>query len=182
MSKKTLPHHDLLDQVQLNVILIVHELPMIQSLLKWVKYTAEGKHPSNPMGWMLLSDREWTHKEQIEKLSQLSNSVLELGKPLRLLQKGINAFSENHKKIERAIFTLNAAYAEIPFIETDIQLMKLGHSLFEDQELTSHFLLFSDKTSQMLKKASNLKQTILDEVIASLSFSTEEETRLPDFY
>lgn len=175
MKKKPLPHHDLLDRVQLAVIPIIHELPLIQSMLKWAKHITEGTTHSHPMGWMLISENDWSQERQIEKLSQLAHSTNELGKALKPLVSKLKEFHTEHQKIERAIFTLNATYREIPLIDPDIQLLKLGHSLFENPDLVAHLYQYVEKTSHMLTKAAYLKQVLFDDVINSLSVNPPTE-------
>lgn len=164
-----MPHHDLLDKVQLSVIPIIHELPMMQSLLKWVKHMLDGKSQAHPMGWMLLSEDNWSQEAQIEKLSRLCHSVNELGKSLKPLMSNIQDFAKDHRKIERAIYTLHGAYREIPMIEPDIQLLKMGHTLYDNPDLVAHLFDYAEESSTTLTKASHLKQVLFDEIIDGLS-------------
>ena len=165
-----MPHHELLERVQLSVIPIVHELPPIQSLLKWVKHINEGKTQDHPMGWMVLSEENWSQEAQIEKLTRLCHSVNELGKSLKPLMSNVKDYEETHKKVERSIYTLHGAYREIPMIEPDIQLLRIGHSLYENPDLVDHLFNYADKTSTTLTKASHLKQVLFDEIMEGLSF------------
>ena len=171
MRRKPLPHHQLLDRVQLAIIPVVHELPVIQSMLKWIKYIIDGKTHSHPMGWMLISENDWSQDRQIEKLTQLSHSTNELGKALKPLVCVLKEFAKDHQKIERAIFTLDASYKEIPLIDPDLQLLKLGHSLFESPDLVEHLYNYVEKTSTMLTKASYLKQILFEDVIEGLAIN-----------
>ena len=177
MSHHPLPHHDLLDELQLCVVPIVHELPAVTSGIKWIRNALDGTHNNNPIGCMLFSDGTWSSEKQIEKLLRLNLSVKSLKKPLRQLYAGLKSFNKNHQKIERAIFAMNAVYREIPPIDSQIELLKLGQTLFEDPNLVMHLTDYVDKTSEMLKKASTLKHTIVNEVISSLSFSKDPQDK-----
>ena len=49
-------------------------------------------------------------------------------------------------------------------------------SLFDEPELVDSLLAYTEKTQEMLKKISELRQTVIEEVLASLS---PVEPRIP---
>ena len=75
MGRRPLPHHKTLDQIQLNAIPIVHELPLVLSLIKWVQKTLNREQGSHPMAWMLHSCEAMSYPQQIEKIISLNESV-----------------------------------------------------------------------------------------------------------
>ncbi len=169
MGRRPLPHHKTLDQIQLNAIPIVHELPLVLSLIKWVQNTLKGRQHHHPMAWMLLSSEVMSYSQQLEKIISLNKSVNQQKKTIRDLFINVGSFAKKHRKIEKAIFSLNTTVRELPIIEPEIHLLKMKSSLFDEPDLVDSLSIYTEKTQEMLKKVSELRQTVIDEVLASLS-------------
>lgn len=180
-SKNPIPHQHLLDELQLLMLTIVHQLPVVSSMLKWAKATVDGKPIPGPMGWMMIVDPEWTNQDQINHLVALRQSVSELKKPLHQIMTHIQEFT-HIKPIERAIFALHRAYKELPIIEPEMELLKLGHNIFENKELIPNLVEYTEKVSKLQEKGSHLKQTVVHEIINRLSIPTNpiKEMRFSD--
>ena len=169
MRRTPLPHHNLLDQIQLNAVSLSHELPIVQSLIKWIQKTLHQKQDSHPIGWMFVSCSALSHSEQVEKIVGLNESLSQLRKSVKTLVIHVGSYAKHHKKIEKALFTLNDSFRKIPPIEHEIQLLKMNTSLFDEPDAVGYLLDYTEKTAEMLKKVSHLKQAIIDEVLHSLS-------------
>ena len=177
MKKHPLPYHHLLDQIQLLIPPIAHELPVIQSLLKWILKTLKKDHQMHPMGWMLVHEGKLWQEEQTLKLIRIQECLKELQSPLHVLFIHVRTFTQHHKKIEEAIVALNGAFHEIPLIENELNKLREKPSLFDQPELTEQLFFFTERVREMLTKTSTLKQIMLDEMVQSLSLNIQDSLK-----
>lgn len=173
-TKAAIPHQKLLDALQVAMLPIIHQLPVVTSMLKWAKAATDGKTITGPMGWMMIVDPEWTNQDQTDHFINLKRSVSEIKKPLVQIISHIHEFS-SIKSIEKALIAFQQSYKELPIIDPELALLKLGHNLFENKDLIPNLLDYVEKLSKLQEKGSNLKQIVVREVINRLSIPAREE-------
>lgn len=164
MEHAILPHNHLFDELQLAMLPITKELPIIQSLLKWAKSTIDRKETPISLSWIV------DNRMQIETLSSLRKSLQELSHPLKELMSHLPQFFP-FKPIKDALITFNKNYLEIPPIDNELHLLCLGADLFENKELLTKLILFTEKSLKLQEAATTLKKALLDELLHNLSFS-----------
>ena len=173
MDKTFLPHTALFDELQIELTQVSRDLPLVSSMLKWVKATTDKEALPINFGWMLSSELNLSHEKQVEKLSALKARAQDLSRPLKELMQHILQFS-HLKQVEKALISLHKSYLEIPQIDNEMHLLYLGTDLFENKELLAKLLLFTEKLTKLQESSLLLKKAILDTLIQNLSMSLDK--------
>ena len=173
MDKSFLPHHQLFDELQIVMTQIVRELPVVNSMLKWTKATLDREALPINLGWMLSNNLSLSQEKQAEKLNALRLSIQELSPTIKELMRHILQFSRM-KPIEKALIAFHKSYVEIPLIDNEINLLCLGSDLFENRELLSKLLLFTEKLLKLQEASTHLKKALIDTLLQNLSLNFEK--------
>ena len=166
--KDSIPHASLLQDLQLGMLTIFHQLPIVSSMLRWAKAASEGGPMIGAMGWMIVVDPEWTKQDQIDHLTALRRSIIDLKAPLDELLLRLGDFS-HIQPLRKAITSFYNAYQELPLIEPELQLLQLGHNIFEDKAILPHLIDYIEKVSKLQEQGSHLKHLLVHEVINRLN-------------
>jgi hypothetical protein len=82
------------------------------------------------------------------------------------------------KPIEKALISLHKTYLEVPSIDKEMHLLYLGTDLFENKELLTKLLLFTEKLLEVKELNHQLKKLLIDSLIQNLSFSLNKSTKI----
>ena len=167
-----IPHHTVLDELQVAFLPIIQQLPIVQSMLKWANAISSEENP-NQMGWMFANNGKWNTEDQTEAIFSLSYAFDQLSGPIRKTELHLAEF-QSHEKIGSSLEKLLAAYKEIPTIKSEIKLLKEGHSLFENPEAITHLITYTKALTKLQERSSHLKDIVIREVIDHLSLSIHQ--------
>lgn len=173
MNNSFLPHRPLFDELQITMTQIIRELPIIHSMLKWTKATIDREALPINLGWMLAGNLNLSQEKQVEKLNALRLNIQELSPTVKELMRHILQFSRV-KPIEKALIAFHKSYLEIPIIDNEIHLLYLGSDLFENRELLTKLLLFTEKLLILQEASTHLRKAIIDTLLQNLSLSLDK--------
>lgn len=159
-----LPCHPLFEEIQLTMLLIQHQLPIVQSMFKWANDTLEQRASPSSCGWMLIMDGCWTKESRYEHFIALKKTVTELKVPLKALMHRIHELAL-HRPIQSASLDLHISYQRLPPIEPVIHRLTLGDNLLDHKDLLTSLLSYIDGVDTLQSKAAFLKQLVLRETI-----------------
>lgn len=163
-----LPCHPLFEEIQLTMLLIQHQLPIVQSMFKWASDTLERRVDNCSVGWMLIMDGGWTKKSSIEPLLSLKKAVSELNPPLKELMHRIHELCL-HRPIQSAFLDFHKSYHKLPPIEPAVNRLTLGENLLDNKDLLHIFLRYIESVANLQPKAALLKQLVIHETIEQAS-------------
>jgi hypothetical protein len=143
-----IPHQELLDELQIGLLAIAGQLPLLSSIFRWTQSALEKKDSSHRLGWMIVVDKPWTPKDQIDRFITLKRSVHSLHSPLQSLISDIKDFSP-FPKIQDALQNFEKIYKSLPLIEPELHLLSLGQTLLENKELIPHFIAYIEHVAKL---------------------------------
>ena len=170
MDESFIPHHPLINELQIAMLPLSRDLPVVHSMLKWAKGTLEQNDLRPSFAWMLTGGLNLSHAAQVEKISALRKSAQEIATPLKELMHNILQFS-SFKPIEKALIAFHKHYLEIPAIDNEIHLLYLGTDLFQNKELITRLLEYTEKLIALQEASTVLKKSVIDSLLKNLSFS-----------
>lgn len=183
-----IPHMSLLDEIAITLIPINLQLRHVNSLLKWLAaiQEADNENVTHPTHWIASLNPKWAmqtnylFEEKIQGLVHLQNFINDMEKPLTELMELIGDFSL-FKELQTAIYNLQQAYSEIPYVETEVAMLSSECNILEQKELLPTLFYYLDKVSTFVLKVDHLKQITLHAAIHLASCFFFQQTE-PPFY
>ena len=181
MAEMIIPHRELLDEIALTLIPITLQLPHVSALLKWLTaiQTAGDVNVTHPTHWIAALNPHWTFlfEEKLQGLLFLQHFINDMESPLIKLMESLADFAP-FKELQPAIYNLQQAYSDIPYIETEVAMLSSGCNILEQKDLLPTLLYYLDKVTTFVIKVEHLKETLLHTLIhnASHSFFPQDTT------
>jgi len=167
--------HLLLEELNVAMLPIAHQTPIVKSMLKWAKTAVEKPTESTtPRAWMLLMDGNWTNSAHIKNLTALKRSVQDLHPIAKKITEQMQLFS-SHKAIYKEIQSFTKCYRNLPVIEPEIQLLMMNHNLFDNKELLPNLLHYVSELEMLQITANNLKKLVLHDSIVHIDLHLDSE-------
>ncbi len=172
MIEPIIPHKELLDEVALTLIPINLQLRNVSALLKWLTsiQVAGDENITHPTHWIAAINPKWNFlfDEKLQGLVHLQEFINDMEAPLTQLVALLSDFAP-FKDLQNSIYSLQQAYSEIPYIETEVALLSSECNILEQKELLPTLLYYLDKVTSFVMKVDGLKGAALHAMIDSAS-------------